>query len=213
MRTEELIADLASRAAPFTPLPAPRVRVLGWCAVAAASAGAAMAFYGARPDLAVAFTEPFFTWTAAIAVGTGVLAAATSLVLAVPGAEGSRALRHATLAVVAVWALTLAIAIVRAGHGFAQVADWPVCFARVTAIGLPPAVALFVMLRRAAPLRPAWTSALATAAGMAIGAIAIQLICPQNDPAHALLGHFGPVATLGGLGAAMAGRLLRRSTR
>ena len=46
---------------------------------------------------------------------------------------------------------------------------------------------------------------------MATGALAIQLICPLDDAAHALLGHLGPVLVIGALGAVAARHLLKRN--
>jgi hypothetical protein len=136
------------------------------------------------------------------------LAARAALVLAIPGAERSVVLRIAAVIVIGLWALTLVTAIVRAGYGFAGVSHWYICFVRIVAIGLVPAVAVVAMLRRAAPLRPAWTGALALASATAVGALAIQLSCPLNDAAHALIGHFGAVVSVAALGALSAGPLL-----
>jgi hypothetical protein len=109
----------------------------------------------------------------------------------------------------AVWALMLMVFVVQAGHGFAGASDWPICFIRVIAIGLAPAIVLFNMLRRAAPLRLTWTSALAATAAMAAGAMAVQIVCPINDSAHGLLGHFGPVVAIALLAAVFGGRTFR----
>jgi hypothetical protein len=207
MRTDELIADLAGRAAPVRPLPAPGIRTLRWSALALAAAAAGVAVFGVRRDLAVMIAQPFFVWTAVLALGTAVMAGAAAFVLAVPGAERSPALRASAIALAALWGATLVAATATAGAGFARVSDWYVCFARVAAIALVPALAELAMLRRAAPLRRSLTAWLALAAALALGAVAIQLICPLNDPAHALLGHFGPVAALAWVGA-IAGRRL-----
>jgi hypothetical protein len=43
---------------------------------------------------------------------------------------------------------------------------------------------------------------------MAVAAGAIQFICPSADPAHAMLGHFGPVVLLGAIAALTARKLL-----
>jgi hypothetical protein len=61
------------------------------------------------------------------------------------------------------------------------------------------------MLRRAAPLRLGWSAALATLAGMGLGAAATQLICPIDDPAHQLVGHLLPAAVFVVIGT-IAGR-------
>lgn len=211
MRTEDLIADLASRAAPVRPLPSPGVRALGWLGVAFVFGAAGLVVFGNRPGLDSLVAQPYFLWTAILALATAVFAVIGALVMAIPGAERSPLLRGATVAIVGLWAVTLATMIVRADHGFASVSDWYICFMRVVAIGLVPAVAVIAMLRRAAALRPGWTGALAMAAAAAAGALAIQFICPLDDAAHALIGHFGPVVTAGAFGALSAGPLL--STR
>lgn len=211
MRTEDLIADLASRATPVRPLPSPGIRVLAWSAVAMICAVVGTIVFGTRADLGAQMREPAFVLVGLVAFATSALAALASLVLAIPGAERSPALRSSTVAVVVLWAVILVAAIVRAGHGFAGAADWPICFVRVVAIALVPAGVLFGMLRRSAPLRLGWTSALAAAAAIAAAAIAIQFICPLNDPAHALLGHLGPVLALGALAAWGSQRLFARN--
>lgn len=208
MRTEDLIADLASRATPVRPLPSPAIRALGWLGVATGFVLAGLAIFGPRPGLDVLISQPEFVWTAMLALATAILAVIASLVLAIPGAERSPVLRSTTLAIVGLWGMTLVSAIVRADHGLAGVSHWYVCFIRVIAIGLVPAIALVGMLRRAAPLRPGWTSSLAMAAAAAAGAFAIQFICPLDDAAHALFGHFGPVIALAMLGAAYAHSIL-----
>jgi hypothetical protein len=208
MKTDDLIAELSGRAPPVRPLPSPAIRVLVWSLVALGSAAAGILVFGAKPDLASAVQLPEFLATAILALGTSFLAAAATLVLAIPGAERSPAGRVLALSFMTLWVVTLVASIARAGHGLTGDAHWPVCFIRVVGIGLLPAVALFMMLRRSAPLRLAWTSGLATVAAMAIGAVAVQVICPINDSGHALLGHLGPVLALGGAAAATARRLL-----
>jgi hypothetical protein len=207
MKTDELIAHLASRAAPVEPLLSPAVRTLMWSAVAVASAAAGVVIFGARPDLDVVVRQPTFMWPLIAAIVTAGVAAGASLVLAVPGSERSPVLRGSSLTVGALWALMLVVFVVRAGHGFAGADHWPICFIRAIAVGLAPGIVLFGMLRRAAPLRITWTSALAATAAMAAGAMAAQISCPIDDAAHALLGHFGPVLALGLLGAATARRM------
>jgi hypothetical protein len=208
MRTEDLIADLASRAAPVRPLPSPGVRALGWLGIATIFGVAGLVVFGPRPDLDSLIAQPDFLWTAMLALATAVFAVMAALVLAIPGAERSPVLRGTTAAIVALWAVTLATAIVRADHGLTGVSHWYVCFIRVIAIGLVPAAAVIAMLRRSAALRLGWTSALAMAAAAAVGAMAIQFICPLDDAAHALMGHFGPVVAVGAFGALSARTLL-----
>lgn len=208
MRTDDLIADLARRATPVRPLPAPGLRALTWLAVAILSGAAGIVVFGARTGLADLARDPDFLVPGGLAMVTAWIAVTAALVLAVPGAERSPLLRRVTVALVALWGLVLVSAIARAGNGLTGTSHWWICFARVLLIGLVPGVVLFAMLRRAAPLRPVWTASLAMAAAIAAGALAIQFICPLTDAAHALFGHFAPVIALGALGALTGKRLL-----
>lgn len=209
MKTDELIAHLASRAAPVKPLPSPAVRTLAWSAVALVSAALGIVIFGARPDLDAVIGQPQFMWPLVASMMLPLIAAAASLVLAIPGSERRPTLRGFSVVLGALWVLMLVVFVMRAGHGFAGASHWPICFIRVIAIGLAPAFVLFSMIRRAAPLRLSWTSALAATAAMAAGAIAVQIVCPIDDAAHGLLGHFGPVLAIALLGAATARRMLR----
>ena len=209
MKTEELIAQLAGVAEPVRPLPPPWLRAIAWSAVAVFSSTVGIAVFGVRSDIATAIREQQFVWTALVVMATAVCAVMAALVLAIPGAERSPILRGSTLLLGGLWAVMLVDAIVRTGHGFAAVSDWYVCFVRVTGMALVPTALLFGMLRRAAPLRFAWTSGLAAMSATAVGAVAIQFICPLSDPGHALLGHFGPVMVFGSVGVLAARRLLK----
>ena len=213
MKTDELIADLASRATPVRVLPAPGVRTLGWLAVAMASVAAGVLVFGIRPGIASLMANPDFLLTTALALATVCLSSTAALVLAVPGAERSALVRGIPAAVLGMWTLTTVMTVLEASHGLSGASHWYICAIRVAAIGLVPSIVLIAMLRRAAPLRIEWTGALALAAAAAAGTLAIQFICPIDDAGHALLGHLGPVLGLGAIGAASATSLFRRSRR
>ena len=80
-------------------------------------------------------------------------------------------------------------------------------------LSVVPGWALFAMLQRAAPLRRAWSGALATLAAVTLGAVATQFICPLDDPAHQLVGHVFPVAVLSMLGTIAGHRYLNWLSR
>ena len=209
MRTEDLIADLASRAAPVRPLASPAIRLAAWSAVAVASALAGLAAFGLRSHVQDLLGQPSFLATAVASFGTAMLAGAAALVLAVPGAERSPALRRFAWALLAIWGSLMVAGVIRAGEGFSHDPHWPICVIRVIAIGLVPAWTLFGMLRRGAPLRLRSAGALAAIAAMAAAAGVIQFICPLDDPAHLLRGHFAPVLVMAVLSMPIAPRLLR----
>jgi hypothetical protein len=183
--------------------------MLYWSGLAWASMAAGLVVFGLRPDPASAVDAPRLIATTLFALGAAVAAGFGSLVLAVPGAERSRALWLSAAGLLAAWTVWLAIEVLREGYLVESLLHSPACFTRVIAIGAVPGITLFVMLRRAAPLKPALTGALALAAAASFGALAIQFICPLDDAAHGLLGHLGPVLTLG-LAGAWAGRGILR---
>jgi hypothetical protein len=95
------------------------------------------------------------------------------------------------------------------GSSLSRIAAFPVhvgCVAQIVALSLIPGLALFTMLRRAAPLRLSWSAGLASLAAFAAAAAGTQFLCPINDPAHLLVGHAVPVAALALAGALIGSR-------
>lgn len=212
MRTEDLIADLAGRMTPVRPLPSPGIRTLAWLAVAAACGMAAVTLLGARSDVLLRLTQPDYLGVAMLALLTSLFAVVVTLVLAIPGAERTPLGRWSTLGLLGAWAVTMAWLVLDAGRGLPLSTDqhWPVCLLRVVLIGVVPAIALTTMVRRATPLRPGWAAGLAAVAAASMGALAVQIICPLDDPGHAFLGHFVPVIMMMGLGLLARRAMTRR---
>ena len=134
MRTEQLIADLASRATPVRPLASPVVRFAGWSAAATASAGLGLAVFGPRHGLEQVIAQPVFVTTAVLAIVTAALAATAALILAIPGAERSpccacwrsRCWRRGER-----WDWPVS----RVPEDLPPIHDWYICVVRVIAIG------------------------------------------------------------------------------
>jgi hypothetical protein len=122
-------------------------------------------------------------------------------------------LRVSTLGLLGLWTVTMVRAVLAAGRGLPVSTDphWPVCFIRVLAVGVLPALVLFVMVRRGHPLRLGWTAAMAALAAAAVGALAVQVACPLDDPGHGFLGHFVPVMVRAAIGVGARRRLVRRT--
>jgi hypothetical protein len=195
VRTDELIVELARGAGPVQPLAPPSVRFARWtgAAVLVAALGAAI---GSRADVLTAVGRPAFVGLAVVTALTALLAAAGAFVLSVPGAERSPLRRVVPIAAGLTWAGALIVLLAAGGHAIQRLTALPIhaaCIIEIAGFGLLVGWPLFVMLRRAAPLHQAWTAALATLAATALGAAATQFICPIDDPAHQLVGHFLPV--------------------
>jgi hypothetical protein len=209
--TDQLIASLAADLKPARPLPPPAARLAIWMTLALGLATLGVALLGPRADLAASVRSAAFLSRLGIALTVGLLAASASLVLGVPGAERDALHRAAPLLAVAAWLLMLGAPVLAGDASASRLADafeWA-CAGRVALLGIPPGVALYLMLRRAAPLRAGWTGSLAALGAAAVGAAAVQCVCPVNSPAHLLVAHAIPVLIIAVAGIVI-GRLALR---
>lgn len=199
MRTDELIVQLARAAGPVRPLPGPSVRLARWTAAAVSMTALGVIVIGPRADVLTAIYQPTFVALAVATLGTALLSAAGAFVLSVPGIERSPLQRAVPLVAGGVWALVLVVLLTTGGDPVQRILALPfhwACVIEIVGLSIVPSWVLFVMLRRAAPLRRAWSAAFATLAAVALAAVATQVICPLDDPAHQLVGHLLPVALL-----------------
>ena len=211
MRTDELIVELARAAGPVRPLPRPSVRLMRWVAAMMPLTALAAIVIGLRADVVTVMFQPAFLAIAAVTLGTALLAAASALILSVPGVERSILQRVIPLVSGGLWVVALSVILTTGGEALERLLRFPfhwACVIQIAALSVVPGLVLFAMVRRAAPLRRAWSGALATLAGVGIGAAATQFICPLDDPAHQLVGHVLPVAVLSVLGACVGHRSL-----
>ncbi len=210
MQTDELVQRLAADVAPVSRLAPVPVRLAVWTAATLAAAVAAVWWLGARGDLMAALWTPGLQIRSALLLVTAITAAAGALLLSVPGADRSPAVRW--LPVASVTALLLWIGGELASASATGIVNWRIgvawgCAAQVLAVGLIPGAVLFGMVRRAAPLRGAWAGLLALVAMGAVGALGTSAICPSDRAMHVLVWHVLPLVGIGAMGAA-AGYLL-----
>lgn len=212
MRTEELIQQLAGEATPVRPLRPLVVRLIGWFAVAVLSLVGVMLLMGVRRELGDASDRADFAFEALLLVVTAISAAAGALVISVPGAERSPLVRWvpAVAAVVCVvWALgELAFAAATGAPTGRLTFAWH-CVYKTTSVAAIPGVALFLMVKRAAPMHAAWAGLLSVLATTAMGVLGANIICPNDRPLHMLLWHVVPMVVLTAAGAALGAWLLR----
>ena len=215
-----VIARLARDAAPVTPLPSPFVRWSAWTLTAFAAGAIVTIVLGLLPSLRpvvdAPVRDPGFLLAAIVTGGLALAAAGGAFVLSVPGAARDRIARVTPLLAAIAWAALLWTRLVTIGDPLPQIAatPWhPVCIFLILSVSAIPGVALFVMLRRAAPLRMRWTGALAALAVLALGALGTQFVCPINAPAHQLVWHFVPVIVLMSVGLVLGARVFDRRRR
>ena len=201
MKTSDLIATLAGNLKPVRRLRPPVVRAAGWLILAALVLALLTISQGIRPDLDQRLHDPAFAVSIAASLLTAVLAAIAAFQLSLP--DRSRRWLLLPLPALVVWLSTVGyqcmtqwISIGPQGLALGEAAR---CFATLVLSGLPLSLALLVMLRYAAPLRP---SAVALTAGLAVAGItatALSLFHVLDATALILMWNLGTALLFVGL--------------
>jgi hypothetical protein len=166
--TDALIARLSGDLVAVRRLPPPPLRAAGWIALATVLAVGLALLRGLRPDLALRLGDPAYLVQLGGAWLTGVTATLAAFEISLPDRRSSWLLLPLPAALL--WASGFAYGCL--GHWVAIPAGAPVmadsmrCLETIGMATVPLAPILWLMLRRARPLRPggtAWAGALAVA--------------------------------------------------
>lgn len=211
MRTEDLIQELVSDARPVTRLQPIARRLLGWVVLAAVSFGVVLFLMGVRRDLGDTNDRVDFAFEAALLIITAMSAAAGALVVSVPGAERTSLVRWAPIIAATasvLWAAGELVYAAATGAPTGRLTFAWHCVYKTSCVGAVPGVALFLMVRRAAPTHALWAGLLAVLATAAVGVLGANVICPNDRPLHMLLWHVAPLMLFAAIGAALGTWLL-----
>jgi hypothetical protein len=209
--TQKLIDELVAGATPVRRLRPPLVGALSWLALAGAILALLATGHGVRSDLAEHLRQPVFLVSIAAALATGVLAAIAAFMVGLPDrSQGWLLLPAPTLAV---WIGTI---------GYGCLTDWVAigpdgvhlgetmrCFATLVLTSVPLAIALAVMLRHAARLRPVAATLAGALAVAAITSSALALMHDIDATAMILIWNLGTAAVIVALGGLFGSRLFR----
>jgi hypothetical protein len=216
VNTEDLIVSLARSATPVRVIAPARVRFAQWTAVAFAIAAVVVVAVGPRADISVALGRPGYLLVAAAILATTILSAAAALTLCIPGRERSPAQRVVPVLSGALWAVVLTVSLRDGGDAWARIAAMPIhllCVLIIAVLAGVSGTVLTKMLARGAALHAGWTAALGWIAAASMGALAAQITCPIDDPAHHLTGHFAPFVLVALAGSMLTWRSLQRWRR
>jgi hypothetical protein len=189
----------------------PLVRGALWLALAAFILALLAIGHGVRTDLAERLHQPVFAVSIAAALATGVLAAAAAFMVSLP--DRSQWWLALPAPALAVWVGTI---------GYGCMTDWVVigpdgvrlgetlrCFATLVLTSVPLAIALAVMLRYAALLRPGAVTLAGALAVAAITSSALSLFHDLDATMMILIWNLGTAALITGLGSLFGRRVLR----
>jgi hypothetical protein len=206
-KTPDLIDTLVDCATPIRRLRPPLVRAALWLLFAALVLGLLAVVHGVRPDLAERLQQPVFIIGMLGALGTGVLAAIASFKVSLP--DGSRWWLLLPVPTLALWVSTISYGCltdwVSMGPNGIRMGEAVRCFATLLLTSVPLSIAMLVMLRYAALLRP---TAVCAAAGVAVAAItsfALSLFHNLDATIMILVWNLGTAFLIAGL-ASLFGR-------
>lgn len=212
MKTDDLIALLASDSLPVAKRAAPRRIALALSAGVAVALVILMLFYGVRPDIAQAVHWPMF-WAKMM---FGVVIAMAGFValqrLARPGVRLGSSWLGLAMPVLLVWvmaAFVLAAAPDDLRASLVLGRTWRTCTASIAMISLPVFIAAFAALRTLAPTRPSWAGACAGAMSGGAGAAVYALHCPELEAPFLAVWYVLGIALPTVAGALLGPRLLR----
>ena len=198
----DLIDALVETATPVRRLRPPIVRAGLWLAFAAIVLGLIAIAHGVRPDFSDRMRQPLFVLGMLGALATGILAAVASFRLSLP--DSSRLWIVLPLPALALWVATI---------GYGCLTDWVSigpdgirlgeairCFATLLMTSVPLSIAMLVMLRYTALLRPIEVSVLGGLAIAAVTAFALSLFHDLDATVMILIWNLGAAALIATLG-------------
>lgn len=209
--TPDLIESLSKNLKPVRRLRPPVTRAAGWLLLAALVVGLLAVSQGIRPDLVQRLHDPAFSAGMAGAVLTGVLAAVAAFLVSLP--DRSR-----------LWLLLPAPAVVLwlSNIGYQCLGDWVSfgpdgvsvgeamrCLATLVLTSLPLSLAMLVMLRYAAPLRPTAVTCMGSLSVAAITATALSLFHSGDATLMIIMFNIGTAMMFVGLGGLFGHRMMQ----
>ena len=206
MDTGELILGLAASCAPVRPLPTASRRAVLWLMISLPYVATVVAMKPTQVDVLGGIDARFALEQAAI-FATALTAAIAAFSSVVPGRD--RKICLLPVVPLTVWFASLGQGCVQdwlrfGADGLHVRPDWE-CAPTAIFIGIVPAIAMVVMLRRGAPLTPRATVALGALAVAAIGNFGLRIFHLGDVSVMVLVWHFGSVALISTL-AGRAGR-------
>ncbi|CCD92174.1 conserved membrane hypothetical protein [Bradyrhizobium sp. ORS 375] len=207
--TPDLIDSLAANMKPVRRLRPPLVRAACWLLLAALVVALLAVSQGMRSDLMPRLCDPAFAVGMAGAVMTGVLAAVAAFLVSLPDRSRSWLLLPAPAAVI--WLSNIGYQClmpwISMGPDGVSVGEATRCLATLVLTSLPLSLAMLVMLRYAAPLRPTAVTLMGSLSVAAITATALSLFHAGDATAMIIMFNFGAAAMFLGLGGLFGRRM------
>lgn len=208
--TPDLIASLSANATPVRRLRPPLVRASCWLSLALLILVLLGVSHGLRPDFAKQVGDRAYVVGLVASVLTGVLATVAAFMLSLP--DRSRLYTLLPVPSLLVWMLTISVGCltdwVAVGPEGMKMGEAVSCFATLVLTGLPLSLALLVMLRYTARLRPVTVIWMGSLAVGALTASALTLFHDIDATVMILMWNLGAAGLIVALGRTFGHRML-----
>jgi hypothetical protein len=196
--SDDLIRQLVLDLQPVKRLTSPARRAAQFALPIAALTVASTGLAGVRAELLLKLREPAYLAETAIVSTLFTLATVAAFSSGVPGVRLRSALWLLGL-VASTWLIFVATRYFAVPAPF-SLPSGIACVLRTLLLGVSPASALFIVLRRAAPLEGGTSGALVMISAGALAMLGTRALCGKEDGAHVLLWHVLPLGLLALLG-------------
>lgn len=198
MDTDQLIQQLSRGPTPVGRLPAPWRRAAIWFAISVPYVAAVIWLHSMSFDVTQMLADRQFIVEQIATLLTAIAAVTAAFCSVVPGYD--RRILLFPLPPLTIWLISIGEGCVRdwlrlGAQGLALRADWD-CLPPAALIGIVPALAIVIMLRRGAPLYPRVSLALAALAVAALGNFGLRFFHVGDASIMVLVWHFGSVVVL-----------------
>jgi hypothetical protein len=210
--TNRLIRELAAQPSPVRRLPAPWIRASIWLAISIPYVAAIVLLHARDFDVSALFADRQLVVEQVAILLTALAALLAAFCSVVPGYD--RRILLLPVVPLAVWMGVLGESCIGAWLRSDAVnarLGWE-CLPPTVLVGIVPAVAIVVMLRRGAPLSPGISLALGALAVAALSNFALRTFHPTDASLLVLAVHLGSVAALALAGAWIGGKVLKWRT-
>src|SRR5258708_67483 len=198
METDRLIRELAQGSGLISRLSPPWTRTAMWFGLAVPYVGLVVFMMSPRTDLAAKLVDPAYLVEQLAALATAIAAGFAAFASTVPGFDR----RYLFLPALpfGLWFGSLSLGCFRTWlqygpEGLSLHPDW-LCFPAIVLVGMVPAIAMAVMLRRGAPLNPHLTTAFGGLAAAGLGDFGLRFFHPQDASVMVLVWQMSTVFLL-----------------
>jgi hypothetical protein len=211
MRSEDLIAQLATGLRPVRRVWHPAASTAAWVGLAVGVTALAVAVFGFRADLAARLAAGFDLPAILAATATGVLAAFAAFQLALPDRDRRWALLPIPAAIA--WLATMGWGclqdLARFGpEGLRLTTSFP-CLAFIAGLGVPLTFGMLWLARHAAWFRPGPVAALGGLSAAALASVGLSLVHHLEAAIMVLVWHGLSVVLVMALAAVVGPRVMR----